>query len=223
MFHCCSSCLADKTKHTLSSSSIKTYPHYSVMRLWRRPRLQMHPQMHACMCSRDVLYVDMSMNAQVHIRERICKCICICIRSRTRSQICSRLHISVALPAHTVVSYYSPRQATNGGGEQLAVTAVPRLERQVGQCAALAVETWLVHAVSIKQQLQKPTTERMLLADLYTELWCGVICHFWETDRLISSRAARNRKSDWQLFGKLHPERSSKTLYNTTMMVLDQW
>jgi len=72
--------------------------------------------MHACMCSRDVLYVDMSMNAQVHIRERICKCICICIRSRTRSQICSRLHISVALPAHTVVSYYSPRQATNGGG-----------------------------------------------------------------------------------------------------------
>jgi len=108
-------------------------------------------------------------------------------------------------------------------GEQLAVTAVPRLERQVGQCAALAVETWLVHAVSIKQQLQKPTTERMLLADLYTELWCGVICHFWETDRLISSRAARNRKSDWQLFGKLHPERPSKTLYNTTMMVLDQW
>ena len=90
------------------------------------------------------------------------------------------------------------------GGEQLAV----RLERQVGQCAALAVETWLVHAVSIKQQLQKPTTERMLLADLYTELWCGVICHFWETDRLISSRAARNRKSDRTAFRETAPRKA---------------
>jgi len=39
------------------------------------------------------------------------------------------------------------------------------LEHQV------AVETWRVCAVSIKQQLWRPTTERVLLADLDVELW----------------------------------------------------
>jgi len=50
--------------------------------------------------------------------------------------------------------------------------------------ASAAVETSCVRAVSIKQQLKKPTTERVLLADIHVEL----ICHFWEIGRLISSR-----------------------------------
>jgi len=44
-----------------------------------------------------------------------------------------------------------------------------------------------VHAVDVKQQLQKPTTERVLLDDLHLELR-SLVCHFWETGRLVSLR-----------------------------------
>jgi len=54
---------------------------------------------------------------------------------------------------------------TAGGKGRAANCHTGSLERQV------AVETWCVRAVSFKQQLQKPTTERVLLADLHVELW----------------------------------------------------
>jgi len=73
-------------------------------------------------------------------------------------------HISAALTVQTIVSYnYSPgEQREEGESSWLSHRC---LERQV------AVETLRVHAVSNKQQLQRPTTERVLLADLHVELW----------------------------------------------------
>jgi len=61
----------------------------------------------------------------------------------------------------TIASYYHTAKSwflfywTMDGGKR-------SLERQVGQ--------WCVRAVSVKKQLQMPTTERVLLADLHAEL-----------------------------------------------------
>jgi len=52
--------------------------------------------------------------------------------------------------------------------------------------ACAAVETRRLPTVSIKQQLQRPTNDRVLIADLHAELQ-SLCCHFWETGRIISS------------------------------------
>lgn len=167
----------------------------------------MHPRTHArtCMCSRDVLYADVSMNTQV------CKSVCKCIyiRSHTRSQICSRPHISVMLPAHTVVCYYSVsgRQTAGRRGEQLAITPVPRTSS--GPVHHVAVESWRVHAVSAKQQLQKPITGWMRLTDLYTELQSHLtLLENWQAYQFMwSSSFMWCQKSEKrQLFGKPYPK-----------------
>ena len=124
------------------------------MRL-RCPHLLERPQTHACMRS--------------NVRMRTCPYVSV--RSRVSSWKRSRPHISAALPAHTIVS--SPRRMVGRRGEQLAVTPVPRTSSG----------SWnLTCAVSIKQQVQRPTTERMLLADLHVALVS--FCHFLETGRL---------------------------------------
>jgi len=98
----------------------------------------------------------------------------------TRSRKRPRPHISAALPAHTIVSCYSlPSEQREGRGEQLAVTLVPRIS--IWAMLQLKLDE---HNVSNKQQLQKPTTEQVLTFTLNS----GLICHFWETGRLISSR-----------------------------------
>ena len=78
----------------------------------------------------------------------------------------SRLHISAALPVHAIIS--SPGERREGRGEQLAVShTVPRTSsgplRRMRQLKR-------VHAVSVMQQLQRLTTEQVLLADLHVEL-----------------------------------------------------
>ena len=53
------------------------------------------------------------------------------------------------------------------------------LERQV------AAETSHARAVSIKKQLQKPTTERVQLADLHAELWSHLsLLGNWQADQI---------------------------------------
>jgi len=167
----------------------------------------MHPRTHArtCMCSRDVLYADVSMNTQV------CKSVCKCIyiRSHTRSRICSRPHISVMLPAHMVVCYYSLSGRPTAGrrGEQLAITPVPRTSS--GPVHHVAVESWRVHAVSAKQQLQKPITGWMRLTDLYTELQSHLtLLENWQAYQFMwSSSFMWCQKSEKrQLFGKPYPK-----------------
>jgi len=87
------------------------------------------PARRRCVCGRVHIYG--------HIRQctHVCAavyrhgfaCECVCVRSRKRSRPC----ISVALPAHTVVSHCSPCQIVGGEwrdgmGEQVAVTLVRR-------------------------------------------------------------------------------------------------
>ena len=88
---------------------------------------------------------------------------------RQRSQAQSRPLVQSSLLRCLCIQSFSithPGERREGMGEQLAVTAVPRTSswpiRQLKLCLC---------AVSIKQQLQKPTTERVLLADLHVELW----------------------------------------------------
>jgi len=89
--------------------------------------------------------------------------------TRLCASVLSRPHISAALPAHTIVSYLN--SPANGGRDGESSWLSHRcLEQQV------AVETWRVCAVSIKQQLQKPAKECVLLADIHAEL--RSLCHF---------------------------------------------
>ena len=105
-----------------------------------------------CMYTQQCADADMSLNALAKL---------------TRSRKRSRPHISAALPAHTIVSCYSlPSEQREGRGEQLAVTLVPRIS--IGAMQQLKLDE---HNVSNKQQLQKPTTEQVLLADFHVELW----------------------------------------------------
>ena len=115
-----------------------------------------------CVCKRTHVYI--ATCGREHVCERVCKRVCV--RSLKCSRKRSRPHISAAQTAQPIISdNYSPWQVVNGGGKGRAVLSERCLERQV------AVESWCVRAVIVKQQLQKPTSERMLLADLQVELW----------------------------------------------------
>ena len=112
----------------------------------------------------------------------------------TCAQQCVSVNVSVCIHRNVLVctsllrcyAYNHFLSPANGGrregrGEQLTVTPVPRTK-----WASAAVETWRVRAVSVKQWLQRPTNERVLLTDLHAKL--RSLCHFRETGRLISSR-----------------------------------
>ena len=97
----------------------------------------------------------------------------------------------------TIQSFPSERRAANGTREgerswlsaHLCWLSHQCLERQV------AVETRRVHAVSIRQQLQKPTTERVLLATftLNSVLFLSLLGN-WQADQftcIIRTRTMR--------------------------------
>ena len=104
------------------------------------------------------------------------------MRSWTNLRDRSRPHISAALPVHAIIS--SPG-FLNGGREGesswLSVTPVPRTSsgplRRMRQLKR-------VRAVSLMQQLHRPTTERVLLADLHVELRSLLsLLRNWQTDQ----------------------------------------
>jgi len=75
----------------------------------------------------------------------------------------SSAHLCCAA-VHTIVSY--SRQTVGGKGRAADCHASTNLK-----WASAAVETRRLPTVITKQQLQRPTTERVLLADLHVELW----------------------------------------------------
>jgi len=95
----------------------------------------------------------MSMNASANAS--------VCVNGRVHGNVLVHSPLLRCLRIQLFPNY-SPRQRREGRGEQLLSHWWP--ERQV------AVKTWRVRAVSVKQQLQRPTTERVLLADLQVEL-----------------------------------------------------
>ena len=107
------------------------------------------------------------IRTRTHVHAAMCWCrehICVC--SRTHSRKRSRQHISAALPVRAIASYCSLWWMAGGKGRAAGCHA----GAQNVKWANAAVETWRVRTVSIKQQLWKPTTEQVLLADCHVEL-----------------------------------------------------
>ena len=88
----------------------------------------------------------MSMNASANAS--------VCVNERVHGNVLVHSPLLRCLRIQLFPNY-SPRQRREGRGEQLLSHWWP--ERQV------AVKTWRVRAVSVKQQLQRPTTERVLV------------------------------------------------------------
>jgi len=74
--------------------------------------------------------MDASANASMHSNVQTRTCLCAFPGAFAKR---SRPHISAALPAHTIISYYLPGEQRGGRGEQLAVTPVPRMSNPVWQ------------------------------------------------------------------------------------------
>jgi len=133
------------------------------------PRLRTHPQTHACMC------ISVRMSAKVSV----------CVHGRVQGNVFIRM--SAALPVHTIA--YNrflitlPGERREGREEQLAVTPVPRTLR--GPVWQLKLD-----ACALQRQATATKAYHCASAISWPSHWTLVsFCHFWETGRLISSRA----------------------------------
>ena len=126
----------------------------------------------------------------VHIYGRVCKCthVCAAMCWRVNASVCvpRRVHGNVLVCTSLLccLCRFLLLFLVNGEREgERSWLSHGCLERQVGQFGSWNLTC--VCAISVKQQLGKPTTEPVLLAYLHAEL--GLIYHFWEIGRLISS------------------------------------
>jgi len=112
----------------------------------------------------------------VHMRTRP-RCPRSWTGTQMHSQQCASANASMCVHGNVLVRtsllrccaynrFLSTANGREGRGEQLTVTPVPRTLKW----ASAAVETRCLPTVSIKQQLQRPANERVLLADLQVEL-----------------------------------------------------
>jgi len=95
-------------------------------------------------------------------------CAAMCVRERVCAFIetFSSAHLG-STAVHTIVPLPSERPAVGGKGR----VADCHASTYNLKWANAAVETRCLPTVSIRQQLQRPTNERVLLADLHVELW----------------------------------------------------
>ena len=89
----------------------------------------------------------------------------ICVHSQTHSRKRLCPHSSAAWTV-CAVAHYSPQRTVEGSEREAGC----HTGAQNVKWANSAVETQRVRAISIEQQLQRPATERVLLADLHVEL-----------------------------------------------------
>jgi len=81
-------------------------------------------------------FTDVSANASTYAQQCTER---ICVHLRMHSRKRSRLHISAAMPVHTIVSYYSPRRTAGskrGRKGESSWLSHRCIERQVGQCGS---------------------------------------------------------------------------------------
>jgi len=73
-----------------------------------------------------------------------------------------------------------PGECREGRGEELAVTPVPRTSS--GPIWQLKLDVCII----VKQQLQNPATEQVLLADPHAELWSHLsLLGNWQADQFM--------------------------------------
>jgi len=138
-----------------------------------------HRRVGVCLWTCPHLWTGLQTYAHMHSNVLTRERFCVCSQTRSRKRPC--LHISAVLSVPFPITL--PGERWEGRGEELTVTRVPRTSS--GPIWQWKLDV-CVHAISVKQQLGKPTTEQVLLAYLHAEL--GLIYHFWEIGRLISSR-----------------------------------
>jgi len=129
-----------------------------------------------------VLSTFMDTSANVCIYAQQCADTYMSVNAFPNASVCIHrrpcLHISAVLSAPFSITL--PCECREGRGEELAVTPVPRTSS--GPIWQLKLDVCII----VKQQLQNPATEQVLLADPHAELWSHLsLLGNWQADQFM--------------------------------------